>query len=164
MINLKIWSLNLIHPISLVTYMAPRVQNSYHNLVSWLSLRKITLLVTRATTILWKPRFHLQPVHVRFVVDKVGAGTELSLSILIDLSVSFYHCSSLIIASSSTVDQNCLLSLSLSHTHTEILLKGCICIDNINVCHINIVTHTYMQKITSFDLLYFSVIIYVQNL
>ena len=124
MINLKILSLNLIHPISSVTYMAPRIQNSYHNLVSWLSLWKITLLVTRATTILWKPRFHLRPVHVRFVLDKVGAGTQLSLSILIDLSVSFYHCSTFILASSSTVYQKCLLSLSppslsLTHTHTH---------------------------------------------
>ena len=121
MINLKILSLYLIHPISSVTYMAPRVQNSYHNLVSWLSLWKITLLVTRATTILWKPRFHLRPVHVRYVVDKVGAGTQLSLSILNDLSLSLHHCSMFILASSSNVDQNCSLSLSLSlsltHTH-----------------------------------------------
>lgn len=117
MINLNILSLNLIHPISSITYMIPGIQNSYHNFVSWLSLWQITLLVTRASIILWKPRFHLRPVHERFVVDKVGPGTQLSLSILIDLPVSFYHCSMFILASSSTVDQNC--TLPLPHTHTK---------------------------------------------
>jgi hypothetical protein len=121
MINLNILSLNLIHPISSITYMTPGVQNSYHNFVSWLSLWQITLPVTRASTILWKPRFRLRPIHKRFVVDKVSAGTQLSLSILIDLSELFYHCSMFILASSSTADQNCTLSLplplSLSHTY-----------------------------------------------
>lgn len=84
---------------------------------------KTFLLVTRATTIPWKPRCHLRPVHLGFVIDKVGAGTELYLGIIADLSVSFHHCSMLILASSSTVRPK-LLSLSLppSHRNTCVLL------------------------------------------
>jgi hypothetical protein len=102
--------------------MAPTVQNSNHNLVTCDLTWKIFLLVTRATTISWKPRCHLRPVHMGLVVDKVGAGTQLYLGIIADQSVSFHHYSMLILASPSTVRPKFSLSHNTTHRNICVLL------------------------------------------